>query len=106
MKTSNQLTEPENAAHPSNLPIDPFAVDFFGGTNPLADENEPFLEREFKHFRQVRKYKKSDWYKILPQITNAEAELSTLLQNLPENLTEESAKFIGESVARYTFQQT
>lgn len=105
MATSNHLTETENAAHPTSVPIDPFAVDFFGGTNPVSDENEPFLEKNSAHRRRIKPRKKSDWHKNLPQITNREAELSFYFQNLPENLTEESSKLIAETLVRYTFQK-
>lgn len=106
MATSNHLTEAENAAHPTGVPIDPFAVDFFGGTNLISDENEVFLEKDSAHRRRIKPRKKSDWYKNLPRITNTEAELSCYFQNLPGSLTEESSKLIAETLARYTFRQT
>jgi len=105
MATSNHLTEAENAAHPTGVPIDPFAVDFFGGTNPVSDENESFLEAHPTNLRRIKPRKKSDWYKNLPRITNSEAEISFYFQNLPESLTEESSKIIAETLARYTFQK-
>jgi len=105
MATSNHLTETENAAHPTGVPIDPFAVDFFGGTTPVSDENESFLEAQLINRKRIKPRKKSDWYKNLPQITNREAELSCYFQNLPESLTEESSKIIAETLVRYTFQK-
>ena len=105
MATSNHLTEAENAAHPTSAPIDPFAVDFFGGTNPVSDENESFLEAKLINRKQIKPRKKSDWYKNLPRITNSEAEISFYFQNFPERLTEVSSGIIAEALARYTFRQ-
>src|SRR6185369_15268943 len=104
MATSNQMTEAENTAHSSNVPIDPFAVDFFGGAAPLSDENELFSEKELKNRKRIKAQKKSDWYKNLPQITNAEAEFSNLLWNLPEKLTAGAAVITAGTIAKYTFR--
>ena len=106
MATPNHLTEAENPAHPSGAPIDPFAVDFFGGTNPVADENEPFLDAVPINRKRIKPRKKSDWYKNLPRITNTEAELSCYFQNLPDGLTEEFSGILVETLARYTFRQS
>src|SRR5215204_6378561 len=106
MATPNHQTEAENTPHPTVAPIDPFAVDFFGGAAPLSDEDELFAEKIIKSRRRIRPSKKSDWHKKLPRITNAEAEFSNLLANLPENLTENAARIIGETLARYTFRPT
>ncbi|HVE56084.1 MAG TPA: FliM/FliN family flagellar motor switch protein, partial [Pyrinomonadaceae bacterium] len=106
MATSNHLTEAENAAHPQGVPVDPFAVDFFGGTNAASDENESYIETEPINRKRIKPRKKSDWYKNLPRITNSEAELSYYFQNLPANLTEESSKIIAETLARYTFRES
>jgi flagellar motor switch protein FliM len=105
MKAANQLTDNENAANSHSVPVDPFAVDFFGGRIPHSDENGSVTEKEFDYKRNLKPHKKSDWYKNLPQISNSEAELSFLLQNLPENLTVNAAKLIRESIAHYTFRQ-
>jgi hypothetical protein len=105
MATSNHLTEAENPGHPSGVPVDPFAVDFFGGTKPISDENEPFLEAELINRKRLKSRKKSDWYKNLPQITNTAAELSSYFQNLPARLTEEASRIIIETLARYTFRK-
>jgi flagellar motor switch protein FliM len=105
MAVSNHLTEAENASHPSGAAIDPFAVDFFGGTNPVSDDNEPFLETEAINRKRIKPRKKSDWYKSLPRITNTEAELSYYFQNLPAGLTGEFSGIIVEALARYTFRQ-
>src|SRR5687768_1514226 len=104
MATSNHLTEAESAAHPSGVPVDPFAVDFFGGTNLTADEEEVFAGKEPENRRPIKSRKKSDWHKNLPQITNAEAEFSNLLSGLPQNLTITAANIIAETLARYTFR--
>jgi flagellar motor switch protein FliM len=104
MTASNQMTETENTPHPAAVPIDPFAVDFFGGPGPHAEEGELFPERALKGRRHIKVQKKSDWYKNLPQITNAEAEFSNLLSNWPENLTGTAARAIAETLARYTFR--
>src|SRR5688500_11835295 len=104
MATPNQMTETENAAHTPVVPVDPFAVDFFGAPKPLSDEDESFVEHETRYRRRTKTRKRSDWHKNLPQITNAEAEFSNLLSNLPENLTENAAKTISETLARFTFQ--
>jgi len=104
MATSNQLIEPEHVPHSSGVPLDPFAGDFFGGKNPLADENEAFSEIEIKSRRAIKPRKKSDWYKILPRVTNEEAEFSNRLQNLPANLTQNAARIVAETLARYTFR--
>jgi type III secretion protein Q len=105
MAVSNHLTEAENALPLSGAAIDPFAVDFFGATNSVSDENEPFLEAEVISRKRIKPRKKSDWYKNLPRITNAEAELSYYFQNLPAGLTEEFSRIIVETLARYTFRQ-
>ena len=104
MATPNQITESENAAHSPGVPVDPFAVDFFGAPKPLSDDDESFAEQETIYRRRVKPRKRSDWHKNLPKITNAEAEFSSLLSNLPENLTERAAKIICETLARFTFQ--
>src|SRR5688572_13633263 len=103
MATPNQMTETENAAH-SPVPVDPFAVDFFGAPKPLSEEDESFVEQETVYRRRIKSRRRSDWHKKLPQITNAEAEFSNLLSNLPENLTARAAKIICETLARFTFQ--
>jgi len=98
MATPKQFTESESAA------LDPFAVDFFGGAASAADDN--FDELQPRRLRRFKSLNKSDWHKSLPQISNAEAEFSNLLGGLPENLTEESARIIAETIAKYTFQPT
>jgi flagellar motor switch/type III secretory pathway protein FliN len=106
MAAPNQTTEAENAAHPSGVPVDPFAVDFFGGAAPPpADEEEFPSTKIFKSARRLKPAKKSDWHKHLPQISNAEAEFSNLLSGLPENLTENAARAVAETLGRYTFQR-
>lgn len=105
MANPNQITEAENAAHPSSVPLDPFAVDFFGGKNQHLDEAELFSEKETKNRKIAKAPRKSDWYKSLPRITNREAEFSNLLSALPENLTDTAVKFIARTIARYTFRQ-
>ena len=103
MKSGNQLNDSEGDAH---LPRDPFAVDFFGGSISPADEaDEDFIEIEPLTKRRVKLQKKSDWHKVLPKISNREAEFSNLIVNLPGNLMKNIAKFLGESIARYTFRQ-
>lgn len=102
MATPNQLAETESAAHP---PVDPFAVDFFGAAAALADDEEIISGKASRFRRRARATKKSDWYKNLPQVTNAEAEFSNLLSNLPENLTEAAARIIAETTARYVFEK-
>lgn len=98
------MSETENAAHSTHVPVDPFAVDFFGAPKPLSDEDESFIGHETRLRRRAKTRKQSDWHKKLPKITNAEAEFSNLLSNLPENLTENAAKTITETLARFTFQ--
>lgn len=99
------MTEKEKTVPPPGVPLDPFAVDFFGGKNPLIEENEPSSEKESGSAgKRPGTQKKSDWYKHLPRITNAEAEFSNHISNLPENLTETAAKIIAETFARYTFR--
>jgi flagellar motor switch protein FliM len=105
MATPNQTTEAENAAHPPAAPLDPFAVDFFGGATPLSDEDELFAEKAARNRRRLKPAKKSDWHKNLPRITNAEAAFSNLLAGLPENLTASCARTIAETLARYTFRK-
>lgn len=104
MATPNQMSDTENAAHSQHVPVDPFAVDFFGVPKALSEEDESFVEHETRYKRRAVARKRSDWHKKLPQITNAEAEFSNLLSNLPENLTERAAKVISETLARFTFQ--
>ncbi len=104
MATPNQMTEAENAAHSPHVPVDPFAVDFFGAPKPLSEEDESYVEQETIYKKRIKTRKRSDWHKNLPRITNAEAEFSNLLSNLPENLTERAAKVISETLARFTFQ--
>ena len=106
MATPNHLTEAENAAHPPAAPVDPFAVDFFGGATPPAEEEEPFSGKTVKNRKRVNRTKKSDWYKNLPQISNAEAEFSNLLSGFPENLIETAARVVSETLARFTFRPT
>jgi flagellar motor switch protein FliM len=100
MTAPNQITENENAA---NQPIDPFAVDFFGGKHPVSDDGETFSEKTPQNKKRIKAQKKSDWYKNLPRITNREAEFSNLLSNLPESLADNAAKVITETLAHYTF---
>lgn len=102
MDASKRMTETESAA---GVPLDPFAVDFFGGRNLPPDETESFSGKIINRQKRGKTHKKSDWHKKLPQMTNAEAEFSYLLQNLPANLTKESAKIIAETLARYTFRE-
>jgi flagellar motor switch protein FliM len=103
MKAANQLTESDKMLSSPGIPIDPFAVDFFGGKISPPEEIESQENLESK--KQTKPRKKSDWYRNLPRLTNTEAEFSTLLQSLPERFTEESAKIIGASIARFTFRQ-
>ncbi len=105
MANPNQITEAENAPHPSGVPLDPFAVDFFGGKNQHLDEAELFSEKETKNRNTDKPPRKSDWYKSLPRITNREAEFSNLLSALPENLTDTAVRLITRTIARYTFRQ-
>jgi len=104
MATPNQMTEAENAAHSPAAPVDPFAVDFFGGATSLSDDEELFSEKIVRNRRRLKPAKKSDWYKNLPRISNAEAEFSSLLSSLPEDLTDNSARLIAETLARFTFR--
>ena len=103
MATPNHQTEAETGAHLAGAPVDPFAVDFFGGTAPHAEEEEIAADKTSRLRRRLRPSKKSDWYKNLPRLTNAEAEFSNLLSNLPENLTENAARVIAETTAAYAF---
>ncbi|HEY0460705.1 MAG TPA: FliM/FliN family flagellar motor switch protein [Pyrinomonadaceae bacterium] len=105
MAAPNHLTETENAVRPPDAPRDPFAVDFFGGATPIADDDELFAEKEPKTRRRIKPQKKSDWHRNLPRITNREAGFSNLLSNLPENLTQNSAGMIAETLARYAFRE-
>ncbi len=105
MANPNHLTEAENAAHSSGVPLDPFAVDFFGGKNSLSEVEELFSEKENKNKKPAKAQRKSDWHKSLPRITNREAEFSNLLSALPEKITDTAAKLIAETLARYTFRR-
>jgi flagellar motor switch protein FliM len=105
MKGSGQLNETDQPKNQGVIAVDPFAVDFFGGIIQPMVETETFTGTDPENKKRKKTIKKSDWYKILPQVTNAEAELSFLLQNLPENFTGNAAKTIGESIARYTFRE-
>ncbi|HQU85212.1 MAG TPA: FliM/FliN family flagellar motor switch protein [Pyrinomonadaceae bacterium] len=107
MKPSNKLVEidePMNSA--GEIPLDPFAVDFFGVKKPVQAEEIAIVETDSITVEQPELSKRSDWFKTLPRFSNREAEFSTLLQNLPEDFTDEAAKIIGDSIARYTFRQT
>lgn len=107
MKPSNKLAEidePMNSA--GEIPLDPFAVDFFGVKKPVQNEEFAVADLSVITVDQSPLTKQSDWFNSLPRISNREAEFSTLLQNLPENFTDEAAKKIGASIARYTFRQT
>lgn len=99
MATPKQFTESDGAA------VDPFAVDFFGGTTLSADD-ENFAEIEPRRLRRIKPQNKSDWYKTLPRVSNTETELSNFLSGLPENMTDAAAKTISETIAKYTFQPT
>lgn len=107
MKPSNKLVEidePMNSA--GEIPLDPFAVDFFGVKKPVQAEEVTAEDLSAVTIDAPQPADKSDWFKTLPQISNREAEFSTLLQNIPQDWTEESAQIIGDSIARYTFRQT
>ena len=96
------MTETENAPH---APLDPFAVDFFGGAHPPTGENEGLSETETKTGRLAAARQKSDWYKNLARITSREAEFSNLLSNLPENLAHKAAELIARVFGRYTSKE-
>lgn len=107
MKPSNKLVEidePMNSA--GEIPLDPFAVDFFGVKKTVQAEEIAVAATDSLTVEQPEFSKRSDWFKMLPRFSNREAEFSTLLRNLPENFTDEAAKIIGDSIARYTFRQT
>ena len=103
MKAANQLNESEKMVSSPGIPIDPFAVDFFGGKVAPPEEIESSKNPEIT--KKPKPRKKSEWYRNLPRLTNTEAEFSTLLQSLPEKFTEEAAKIIASSIARFTFRQ-
>ena len=105
MATPNHQTETENAAHLPVTPLDPFAVDFFGGTAALADDEEIISDKATRIRKRARTAKKSDWYKNLPKVSGAEAEFSNLLSNLPENLSENAARIIAETITNYVFEK-
>lgn len=97
MATPKQFTEKDGAA------VDPFAVDFFGGTAAAAEDDEMPTGEETPRARRLSASKKSDWHRVLPRVSNREAELSNLVGGLPENLTGEVAAAIAATLARYTF---
>jgi type III secretion protein Q len=106
MKASNKLVQTEQGANPTGeVPIDPFAIDFFGAKSAPAGEIVLHPLNEPAHKKQTRPAKKSSWHKNLPRLSNREAEFSAAIESLPGNLTAEAARIIGESVARYTFRQ-
>ena len=88
------------------IPLDPFAVDIFGGGKSLqTEENDTPSEVEDGAEKRDEKTKERPaWNANLPGLTAREVEFSRLLQNLPKNLTRRAAVAIEETLARYTFQ--
>jgi type III secretion protein Q len=83
-------------------PLDPFAVDIFGGAKSVqVEENNTPSEVE----EEAEKTKeRSAWNANLPGLTAREVEFSRLLQNLPKNLTRRAAAAVEDTLASYTFQ--
>lgn len=107
MKPSNKLVELDETMNSAGeIPLDPFAVDFFGVKKTALAEEIVVEETTAITIDAPLTGKESDWFKSLARVSNREAEFSAMLQNLPENFTDEAAKIIGESIARYTFRQT
>lgn len=87
------------------MPLDPFAVDIFGGGKSVQTEerNTPSEVEEVERKDEKTKERPA-WNANLPRLTAREVEFSRLLQNLPKNLTRRAAVAIEETLARYTFQ--
>lgn len=90
----------------SETPLDPFAVDIFGGGQSVQiEENKQPAETEAVAEQKVEKTKERPaWNASLPVLTQREVEFSRLLQNLPKNLTRRAAAAVEATLARYTFQ--
>lgn len=102
MKPANKLIETgQSAISNGDIPLDPFAVDIFGGKTPVAESVLPEETLPFK----PKPMKKSDWAKFLPRMSNREVEFSRTLQKIPDGLTEKALEIIINSIARYTFRQ-
>lgn len=90
------------------IPLDPFAVDIFGGGKSVQSEEEDASseveEKAEKNDEKTRE--RPAWNANLPDLTAREVEFSRLLQNLPKNLTRRAAVAIEETLARYTFQSS
>jgi hypothetical protein len=89
------------------MPLDPFAVDIFGGKSVQTEEKNALSEIEEEEKKKDEKTKERPaWNANLPSLTAREVEFSRLLQILPKNLTRRAAVAIEETLARYTFQSS
>jgi len=89
------------------MPLDPFAVDIFGGKSVQTEEKNTPSEIEEEEKKKDEKTKERPaWNANLPSLTAREVEFSRLLQILPKNLTRRAAVAIEETLARYTFQSS
>lgn len=90
----------------AEMPLDPFAVDIFGGGQSVAtEEDDQPAEVEAATEQKIEKAKRRPaWNANLPVLTAREVEFSRLLQNLPKNLTRRAAAAVEATLARYTFQ--
>lgn len=105
MKPSNKLAVPEpKTGSAAENPLDPFAVDFFGGRSAPAEDFSASPEKDSFRKNSGVPRKKSDWHRALPRITNREAEFSAAIKNLPDDLTEKAAAIVAEAVARFSFR--
>ncbi len=108
MQSTNKLAESDAKSGPGGeIPIDPFAVDFFGVRPHAADEPEGRAEEPEPNIgsggRRLAR-QKSDWHRSLPRLTRRDAEFSALIDRLPEKLTAQAGRAISEAIARYTFR--
>jgi type III secretion system YscQ/HrcQ family protein len=118
MKTSERTIaaegEREENFAPSDLSLDPFAVDIFGkesaasetekaaGVSAAAVETAPAAAG--LRAAASRQPKRAAWFDALPRISRREAEFSNSFLELPRILSASAAKKIEETIAYYTLR--
>lgn len=96
-KTGKQVVEGEFAGA-----VDPFAVDFFGPSRLISDDEAPVIETA--RVPVLTRRDRSNWHRLLPRLTNREAELSNLLRFLPANFEDLSTASAATELSRHLFR--
>lgn len=94
MKAAGQINETDNTG---GAPVDPFAVDFFGGAASIGDD-EP--EPEVRVAR-IRRRRASDWHRVLPKLSNADAGFSYALDGFTPEITTTACETAGLVLGRF-----